>query len=167
MSTHKPILNPNDINNLSKLRIAIVQSMFNSDITDEITSGITKHFKKITNNNPEHTLDTYRVPGAVEIPIVADKIAAQSIANNQKYDAIIANGAIIRGDTFHFECVCQMLTAGITQVIHEYKIPIIFGVLTCDTQTQAQKRLDPTGPHGHCGYNAIEAAIMTIIELSK
>jgi 6,7-dimethyl-8-ribityllumazine synthase len=92
------------------------------------------------------------VPGALEIPLAASKLAS-----SRNYDAIIALGAVIRGGTPHFDYVCSECARGVTQAALETGIPVLFGVLTCDDMEQATDRAG--GKHGNKGADAALAAI--------
>ena len=91
------------------------------------------------------------VPGAFELPL-----AAKKAAESGKFDAVIAIGVVIRGETPHFDYVAGEAARGIQQVALEENLPVIFGVLTTNTEEQAQQRIG--GSHGHYGERAAEAA---------
>ena len=154
-----------DIENLKltkKYRIGVIQSLYNRDITDGLVSGIQSRLAGLPSIASNVSLETFHVPGAVEISLVAQKLAEK-----KQFDALIGCGAIIRGDTFHFECVCQLVTSGFSHVTHHYQIPLIFSVLTCDTHEQAAIRLQPEGPFGHKGYEALDSALLTLATLEQ
>jgi len=92
------------------------------------------------------------VPGAVEIPWIAKKLALK-----KRYHEIIALGAVIRGETTHYDYVCQQVSQGIQQVALDHQTPIIFGVLTTENGEQARERIG--GIHGHKGVDAANAAL--------
>jgi 6,7-dimethyl-8-ribityllumazine synthase len=92
------------------------------------------------------------VPGAFEIPIVADKMAASG-----KYDALVCLGAVIRGDTPHFDYVCDSVTRGLGEAVRTHKIPIGFGVLTTDNVQQAMDRAGVKDANK--GYEALLVAV--------
>jgi 6,7-dimethyl-8-ribityllumazine synthase len=103
-----------------------------------------------------------RVPGAFELPVAAQRVAARG------YDAIVALGAVIRGGTPHFDYVCQGVTAGLTQVAVTTGVPIGFGVLTCDTEEQALDRVGLFGVReDNKGTEAALAAVATCVALRK
>lgn len=95
-----------------------------------------------------------RVPGAFELPIVAQSLAAG-------YDAVIALGTIIRGGTPHFDYVCDAVTAGLVRVSLDAQVPVAFGVLTCDDLAQAMERAGLPGSIENKGKEAAEAALAT------
>jgi 6,7-dimethyl-8-ribityllumazine synthase len=101
-------------------------------------------------------LETVWVPGAFEIPL-----ALRSLARGGKFDALIALGAVIRGDTPHFDYVCEGATHGTMQVMLDTGVPIAFGVLTTDTLRQAQERTG--GRHGNKGIDAA----LTALEMAR
>ena len=115
------------------LRIAIVVSRFNNFITEKLLDGALDGFT--SHGGVESNLTVVRVPGAFEIPIAADKLAASG-----KFDALVCLGAVIRGDTPHFDYVCDAVTRGIGDAVKMYRIPIGFGVLTTDNVQQAMER---------------------------
>jgi 6,7-dimethyl-8-ribityllumazine synthase len=100
-------------------------------------------------------MEIFRVPGAFELPVAA-KLAAKT----GKFSAIICLGAVIRGDTPHFDYVAGEAARGIQQVAIDEAIPVIFGVLTTNTEEQARERIG--GKHGHAGRRAAEAAVEMI-----
>ena len=112
---------------------AIVVSRFNEFITGKLLSGaidsLTRH------NATDEQIEVVWVPGACEITI-----AAKKLAKTGKYAAIMCLGAVIRGQTPHYDYVCQQVVRGIAQINYDSEIPAIFGVLTCDTLEQAVER---------------------------
>lgn len=115
-------------------RIAIVVSRFNSFIVDSLVEGALDALKRQGQVKDEN-ITIVRVPGAYELPV-----AAQRIAKMDKFDAIIALGAVIRGGTPHFDFVAGESNKGLAQVSLQYDIPVAFGVLTTDTIEQAIER---------------------------
>ncbi len=132
------------------LRFAIVVSRFNESITTKLLEGCidTLHRHGVDNQ----LIEVVWCPGAFEIPFVAKQVALTGT-----FDAIICLGAVIRGDTPHFDYVCDQATRGIGQVGMETNIPTIFGVLTTDNMEQALDRVG--GKAGHKGNDAACAAI--------
>lgn len=131
------------------LKIAIVVSRFNSFISEQLLLGALDGLKR--HNVSEEDIDIYKVPGAFEIPLICKKVA------NKKYDAIIALGAVIRGNTPHFDYVASEVSKGIANVTLETGKPVIFGVLTTDTIEQAIERAGTKA--GNKGYDAAMSAI--------
>ncbi len=117
----------------SDLKIGIVASEFNGEIVDKLLQDA----KKTLLAHQIENITIVRVPGAFELPF-----AAQQIAKN--HDAVIALGAVIRGETPHFDYVCDGCVQGLTRVIHDTNTPVVLGVLTTDTLEQAQARANGT-----------------------
>jgi 6,7-dimethyl-8-ribityllumazine synthase len=123
--------------NSSSLRVAIVIARFNDLITSKLLSGcldcLTRHGIDVSESSTQ--LDIAWVPGSFELPIVSQKLAQKGT-----YDVLITLGAVIRGDTPHFDVVVSEASKGIAHVSRETGVPIIFGVLTTDTMQQALER---------------------------
>ena len=131
---------------MADLRIAIVASRFNAEITDRLIAGAQEALRGLA----EVTL--YHVPGAFEIPLAAKRAAVSG-----RFDAIVAIGCVIRGETAHFEYISHVASTGIAQVGLETGVPVTFGVLTVDTDEQAMARSVPGGDNK--GYHAAQAAV--------
>ena len=114
-------------------RIGLVVSKFNEFVTSRLTSAAVDTLK--TQGVEEDHIETVRVPGAFEIPLVA-----RYLARSKQYDAVICLGAVIRGQTPHFDYISAEMSRGIAQASGETGIPIIFGVLTTNTAEQALER---------------------------
>ena len=142
---------PNNINIKlpADARIAVVAARFNSQIVDELIAGCTRQLKHL--GAADSQIKLHRVPGAFELPL-----AAKALAAIKKYHAVICLGAVIRGDTPHFDFVAGECARGIMQVSVSETLPIIFGVLTTNTHQQALDRIG--GAHGHAGERAADAA---------
>jgi 6,7-dimethyl-8-ribityllumazine synthase len=140
------------------LRFAIVIGRFNDLVTNKLLESCQDCLKRHgIDIDPTHNQVDYAwVPGCFEVPLVAKKLAVSGI-----YDAIICLGAVIRGDTPHFDYVSSEVAKGIANVAFQTGTPVIFGVLTVDTMTQALERAGIKGNHGW-GYalNAIEMATL-------
>ena len=120
------------------LRIAIVQSRFNGAIGQGLLGGAVRALREAGIADDNVTFIT--VPGALEAPL-----ALQRLAQTGDYDALVVLGAVIRGETYHFEIVSDESAAGVTSVGLEFGIPIGNGILTCDTDAQAEARMDQKG----------------------
>lgn len=131
--------------------IAIVVSTFNQEITKALKEGALARLIELGFKANDITL--VEVPGAVEIPFVA-----QLLAKKKDVQAIIALGAIIRGETSHYDYVCDQVSQGCQRVMLDFDIPVIFGVLTTEDEEQAWDRLG--GNHGHKGRDAADCALM-------
>ena len=139
----------------SALKVAVIIARFNDLITNKLLSGcldcLSRHGINVSETSSQ--LDIAWVPGAFELPIVSQKLA-----RNGKYDVIITLGAVIRGDTPHFDVVVAEASKGIANVSREAGLPIIFGVLTTDTMQQALER---AGIKNNLGWNyALQALEM-------
>ena len=130
--------------------IAIVVSLFNKDITQELLKGACRRLNAY--GFTEANITVVEVPGAVEIPLLA-----QVLATKKKFGAIIALGAVIRGETSHYDYVCQLVSHGCQRVALDTGTPVVFGVLTTETEAQAWDRLG--GSHGHKGEDAADCAL--------
>ena len=121
----------------SGLRVAIVVARFNDLVTAKLLSGcldcLSRHGIDTSASSPQ--LDTAWVPGSFEIPLVA-----QSLAASGRYQVVITLGAVIRGDTPHFDVVVAEVSKGVAAVSRNTGVPVIFGVLTTDTMQQALER---------------------------
>lgn len=138
--------------------IAIVVSRFNQDITDGLLQGAEQRLKALGFSAQQITV--VKVPGAVEIPLVL-----QRLARTKKYQALIALGAIIRGETTHYDYVCDQVSQGCQQIMLQENIPVIFGLLTTENDAQAHDRIG--GAHGHKGVDAVNAAVEMVAILEK
>lgn len=140
--------------NTDGLKIAIVISRFNSSITKELLDGALDALKRheVKNEN----IDVFWTPGAMEIPFIVKKVVAKSI-----HDAVIVLGAVIRGETYHFNVVANEVAKGIASINLNGTVPVTFGVVTTDTIEQALNR---SGVKlGNKGFDAA----MTAIEMSN
>jgi len=137
--------------------IGIVTAKFNSEITLELEKGAFNALHKAGLN--ETQIWSVRVPGAVEIPLAAKSLLDQGC------DGIVTLGAVIRGDTAHFDYVCQSVERGVTQLMLEYGKPIGFGVLTTENEEQAWERVN--GSNGNKGAEAAEVVLEMLKTLSE
>ncbi len=140
---------------LSSFKLAIITSRFNAEVTGKLLAGAKERCAELGIKN----LMIIHVPGAVEIPLIA-----QEIAVSQEYDAIIALGAVIRGETSHYDYVCDQVSQGCQKVMMDFAVPVIFGVLTTENDDQARERIG--GKHGHKGRDAVDAACEMICILN-
>ena len=128
------------------LRVAIVQSRFNGAVGEGLLQGALRALRESQVADEDIVLVT--VPGALEAPL-----ALQRLAQTGDYEALVVLGAVIRGETYHFEIVSNESAAGVSSVGLEFGIPIGNGILTCDSDAQAEARMDQKG------YEATQAAI--------
>jgi 6,7-dimethyl-8-ribityllumazine synthase len=134
----------------AKLRFAVVVSRFNYHITAKLLEGVEQCLRD--HGVLEKNWKVMFCPGAFELPQVANRLAVQ-----KKWDAIICLGAVIRGDTPHFEYISAETARGIQDVALHYSIPVVFGVLTTDNERQALDRVG--GAQGHKGWEAALTAL--------
>lgn len=140
------------------LKVAIVATRFNDFIVDRLVGGAQDYLERHGLNPADITL--VRIPGAFELPLVCQKLAAA-----RKYDGILALGAVIRGGTPHFDYVCAEASKGIAQAMLQSGTPIGFGLLTCDSIEQAIERAGSKG--GNKGVEAAAAMLETIRVLEQ
>jgi 6,7-dimethyl-8-ribityllumazine synthase len=140
------------IRHIKDALVVLVKTEWNAEIVDELERGALRILKQYDVKS-----ETIVVPGAVEIPFAIQQCAAKHI----DITAYIALGAVVRGDTPHFDYVCQSVTIGVTQLNLTLSVPVIFGVLTVDNLQQARDRIG--GAHGHKGEEAAITALKMII----
>ena len=138
------------------LKVAIVATSWHRDIVDALLDGAIGAARRAGADEPR----VVRVPGAVELPVVAAQLASN-------HDAVVALGAVIRGGTPHFEYVCDAVTAGLTRVALDAGVPVGNGVLTCDTVDQAVARSGGPGAVEDKGGEAMAAALTTALVLRE
>jgi 6,7-dimethyl-8-ribityllumazine synthase len=138
---------------MKTFNVAIVTSRFNEAITEALYHGA--HDELVQRGFTADQITSVWVPGAVEIPLTA-----QRLARTQRYAAIIALGAVIRGDTTHYDYVCEQVSQGCQRIALECDLPVIFGVLTTENEAQAEDRVG--GKCGHKGRDAAQAAISMV-----
>ncbi|MCI1946361.1 6,7-dimethyl-8-ribityllumazine synthase [Clostridium luticellarii] len=141
-----------------KIHVGIVASRFNEFIVSKLLSGAVDGL--IRHGVLDENITAAWVPGAFEIPLIADKMASSG-----KYDAIICVGAVIRGSTSHYDYVCNEVSKGIAKVTLETKIPVIFGVLTTENIEQAIERAGSKA--GNKGYDCALSAIEMVNLISQ
>jgi 6,7-dimethyl-8-ribityllumazine synthase len=127
-------------------RVAIVVSRFNAAIGDGLLAGALRALRDAGVDDERVTIAS--VPGALETPQ-----ALQRLAQSGEYDALVALGAVIRGETYHFEIVSNESARGVAEVALQFGVPVGNGILTCDTDEQALTRMDTKG------YEAVNAAL--------
>ena len=139
--------------NASTLKVGIVIARFNDLITNKILSGCLDCLKRhgLDTSELSKQVDVVWVPVSFELPI-----AAKTLMKKKSYDVVIALGAVIRGETSHYDVVISEASKGISQVSYENNVPIIFGVLTTDTMQQALER---AGIKNNLGWNYALQAI--------
>jgi 6,7-dimethyl-8-ribityllumazine synthase len=139
-------------------RVAVVAARFNSVLVDQLIEGATRAWRE--HGGREAQLVVQRVPGAFELPL-----AAQTLAASAEYHAVIALGCVIRGDTPHFDFVAGECARGLMHAGLSTGVPVIFGVLTTESQAQAEERASLTRMNK--GRESMEAALEMIELLAK
>jgi len=131
-------------------RIVVLASRFNEDVVKKLVDGalaaLVKHGVSFDD------IDVVWVPGAWELPL-----AARLLLNSERYDGLVAVGAVIRGETAHFDYIARETSRGLADVSMQSETPVGFGVLTCDTDEQAEARAG--GKHGNKGWDAAVATL--------
>jgi len=125
------------------LRVGIVWSRFNEPIVQELLTACDKQLVELGVEAGD--IDVVSVPGALEIPLVLQSMALERRGFGRRYDALVALGAVVRGETYHFDIVANESARGILDVQLETGIPVANGVLTTDTEAQAQARAQVKG----------------------
>ena len=138
-------------------RVGIVTSRFNSEITEKLEEGAITVLEAVDGLE----IFALRVPGAVEIPLACQALFEQGC------EGVVALGAVIRGETSHYDVVCNSVERGVTALMLQYKKPIGFGVLTTENEEQALERVG--GKHGHKGTEAAQVMLemMGLLEQVK
>jgi 6,7-dimethyl-8-ribityllumazine synthase len=142
----------------NSVSVAVVVSRFNPEITEELLNGAVERLIEL--EVPKDNITVIHVPGAIEIPLVGMRLAASS-----EYDSIIALGSIIKGDTDHYDYVCDQVSKGCQGVMLAHQIPVVFGVLTTDTAEQAKERIG--GKKGHKGRDSADTAVEMMSIMSQ
>jgi 6,7-dimethyl-8-ribityllumazine synthase len=139
-------------------RVAVVAARFNEMVVSRLVEGALGALAKY--GVPDEGADVVWVPGAFELPLVAERLAAA-----ERYDAVVCVGAVIKGETRHFEYVAAEAARGIREAAARTGVPVVFGVLTTDTLEQAMDRAG--GSHGNKGWDAAEAALEMVSVLDQ
>ncbi|MDY5786178.1 MULTISPECIES: 6,7-dimethyl-8-ribityllumazine synthase [unclassified Corynebacterium] len=137
------------------LTIAVVSTRWNEAIVSQLNSRALARAKELGAK-----ADEYVVAGALELPVVVQACAS-------RYDAVVALGCVIRGETAHFDYVCDSVTAGLTRIALDERTPIGNGVLTVEDEDQAHERAGGEGSKEDKGAEAVEAALGAVLELAK
>jgi 6,7-dimethyl-8-ribityllumazine synthase len=139
------------------LRVAVIAARWHHEVMEGLLAGARRGLADA------HVTDVteVRVPGAFELPVAAARLAAQG------FDALVALGVVMRGGTPHFEYVCSAATTGLTQVAVSTGVPVGFGVLTVDNESQALHRAGLQGSREDKGREAVLAALETVVALRE
>jgi 6,7-dimethyl-8-ribityllumazine synthase len=131
-------------------RVAVIAARFNEEITRKLVDGAMETL--VARGVPFDDIDLIWVPGAWELPA-----AARAVAGTDRYSAIVAVGAVIRGETGHYDIIANEASRGLADIAREFEIPVGFGLLTCEDDAQAEARSG--GAHGNKGSDAALAAL--------
>jgi len=142
----------------SHISIAIIVSRFNAEVTESLLEDAVTRLQELEVANENITI--VHVPGAIEIPLIAERLA-----QTKKYQAIIALGAVIRGETDHYDYVCEQVSDGCQRVMLDNQLPVVFGVLTTNNVDQALARTG--GKKGRKGREAADVALEMISILEQ
>jgi 6,7-dimethyl-8-ribityllumazine synthase len=132
------------------VRVAVVVSRFNRSVTEALLDGALEGLR--SHGVADDAIDVLRVPGAFEITVAAEACAASG-----RYAALVCLGAVVRGETPHFEFIAREVSRGVGEVACRHRIPVAFGVLTTDTMEQALARAG--SGHGNKGFEAAVTAL--------
>lgn len=146
-----------EVRDASALRVAVVAASWHQEVMDGLLDGARRAARELGVPRPREL----RVPGSFELPVAARALA------DRGYDAVVALGVVIRGGTPHFEYVCQGVTEGLTRVSVDTRVPVGFGVLTCDTEEQALARAGLADSPEDKGHEAMTAAVATAAALRE
>lgn len=141
--------------NGSHLRVVVVASRWHEQIMDGLMAGA----RRALNDAGVDARVIVRAPGSFELPIVVQELTGED------FDAIVALGVVIRGGTPHFDYICSSVAQGLMSVSLDTRVPVGFGVLTCDTEEQARDRAGLEGSSEDKGYEVTHAAISTALIL--
>lgn len=139
------------------LRVAVVAASWHQIVMDGLVAGASRALDEAGVHDPA----VVRVPGSFELPVAAARFARGG------FDAVVALGVVIRGETPHFDYVCEAATNGLTQVAVDTGVPVGFGLLTCDNEAQALDRAGLEGAKEDKGYEAAQAALATALTLQS
>ncbi|MFI6450724.1 6,7-dimethyl-8-ribityllumazine synthase [Streptosporangium amethystogenes] len=137
------------------LAVGIVAARWHEEITDQLVARAVR-----AGEDSGAAVTVVRVAGSLEIPVVVQALA-------KRCDAVVALGAVIRGETAHFDYVCDSVTAGLTRISLDEQVPVGNGVLTCESLDQAVDRSGVPGSHEDKGYEATVAALETALLLRE
>ncbi|TDD99134.1 6,7-dimethyl-8-ribityllumazine synthase [Jiangella asiatica] len=143
------------VENVGDLRVAVVAALWHQTVMDGLVAGARRALEEAEVRDAL----VLRVPGSFELPVAAARLARAG------YDAVVALGVVVRGETPHFDYVCQAATDGLTRVTVDTGVPVGFGVLTCDDEEQALARAGLPGSKEDKGYEATQAALATVVAL--
>ena len=140
------------------VKIGVVTALFNDEVTKRLEKGALDHLRE--SGLTDGQIISIRVPGAFEVPL-----AVQALFEKKKVDGVVALGAVIRGDTTHYDYVCQAVERGCSTLALKFKKPVGFGILTTENEEQAMARAG--GAHGNKGRDAAQTVLEVCDLLSR
>lgn len=158
---NQTLLNDAGILHLEDASVVMIYTEWNDGVTNELVTGCERTLQQYNISR----VTKIQVPGAFELPFACRQYWEASKGTSAQPGAIIAFGCVIRGETPHFDYVCDGVTSGIMQLNVQLPVPVIFGILTVDNMEQAQERLG--GKHGHKGDEAAITALKMIAMLRQ
>ena len=144
-----------DLIGADELRVGVVAARWHEEVMAGLVDGALRALEQARVDDPL----VLRVPGSFELPVACARLA------RARYDALVALGVVIRGETPHFEYVCRAASEGLVRVSVDSGVPIGFGVLTCDDEAQARDRAGLPGSSEDKGFDAAQAALATVLVL--
>jgi 6,7-dimethyl-8-ribityllumazine synthase len=144
-----------DLIGADELRVGVVAARWHEEVMAGLMDGALRALEQARVDDPL----VLRVPGSFELPVACARLA------RARYDALVALGVVIRGETPHFEYVCRAASEGLVRVSVDSGVPIGFGVLTCDDEAQARDRAGLPGSSEDKGFDAAQAALATVLVL--
>jgi 6,7-dimethyl-8-ribityllumazine synthase len=144
-----------DLIGADELRVGVVAARWHEEVMAGLVDGALRALEQARVDDPL----VLRVPGSFELPVACARLA------RARYDALVALGVVIRGETPHFEYVCRAASEGLVRVSVDSGVPIGFGVLTCDDEAQALDRAGLPGSSEDKGFEAAQAALATVLVL--
>lgn len=147
-------------------RIGIIISRFNEPIIENLLKGAVEALEN--NGVDESSIEVFYVPGAFEIPSVMKKICRKNESSKKKFDGLLTLGCVIKGETAHFEYICNSVSQNINKISYEYEMPAGFCVLTCYTALQAYERSGmPPNAENNKGFEAAVSLLEMISLMNK
>lgn len=138
----------------NKIKIGVVTARFNDEVTYKLEEGALDYLEQLNDDGFSIEIASLRVPGAVEIPLACQKLFELG------FDGVVTCGAVIRGETSHYDYVCNSVTDGLTRLMLDYGKPVGFGVLTTENDEQAMDRAG--GKNGNKGQEAAQVVVEMI-----
>lgn len=143
-----PVIDKKEV--ITPFKIGLVASRYNEELSRLLCEGAVERLKELKFQDYQITIAW--VPSIVEVPL-----AAQTLVNTERYEAVICLGVVIKGETNFYDALCQQVSMGCQRVSLDHGIPLVFGILTTQTEEQARARIG--GQHGHKGREVVDHAL--------